>query len=32
MDFGAGHLGGTISKAVEEKSKIEALEKLHGSV
>src|SRR4029077_8805230 len=32
MDFGGGHVGGTISKAVEEKSKIEALEKLHGSV
>jgi hypothetical protein len=32
MGFGGGHIGGTISKAFAEKSKIEALEKLHGTV
>jgi hypothetical protein len=32
MDFGGGHVGGTISKAVAEKSKIDVFEKLRGGV
>jgi hypothetical protein len=32
MDFGRGHLGGTISKAVAGKRKIDVLERLHGGV